>query len=128
MIEILPKEGNLTKSFNSCLKKFVIVDKSEYIDYIKESYSDLSSAEKEDNEKWVITKAYQSLFLMCNALLVKNLGYYSKDHALKEKEPTISLILQPSQRLLVIGKEYFLKKERCIKKSRNDKCGILANN
>ena len=30
--------------------------------------------------------------------------------ALKEKEPTISSLLEPSQRLLVIGKEYFLKK------------------
>lgn len=30
--------------------------------------------------------------------------------ALKEKEPTISSILQPSQHLLIIGKEYFLKR------------------
>lgn len=32
------------------------------------------------------------------------------DIALKNKEPTIISILEPSQRLLVIGKEYFLKK------------------
>mgnify|MGYP001569165378 CR=1 FL=1 len=30
--------------------------------------------------------------------------------ALKEKEPTISSILEPSQHLLIIGREYFLKR------------------
>lgn len=80
MITILPKDKKLEKVFEKCENKFVKVDKNNYIDYIKEAYSDLNSAEKDDNEKWAITKAYQSLFLMCNALLVKNLGYYSKDH------------------------------------------------
>lgn len=32
------------------------------------------------------------------------------DTALKTKEPTIVSILEPSQRMIVIGKEYFLKK------------------
>ena len=77
---MLPKNEKLEKIFAKCLKKFVKVNKNQYVAYIEESYGDLSSAEKEENEKWAITKAYQALFLMCNALLVKNLGYYSKDH------------------------------------------------
>lgn len=77
---MLPKNEKLEKAFNKCLNKFINVDKDQYVAYIEEAYNDLSSAEKEENEKWAITKAYQSLFLMCNALLIKNLGYYSKDH------------------------------------------------
>ncbi|MEK6834887.1 MAG: hypothetical protein AABX61_01340 [Nanoarchaeota archaeon] len=122
MIIILPKDKKLETVFKRCEKKFVKVDKNNYIDYIKEAYSDLNSADKEDNEKWAITKAYQSLFLMCNALLVKNLGYYSKDHncviiaLLKNKiisDKTIEKItkmLEEKQRLfseLKIKKDFF---------------------
>ena len=42
-----------------------------------------------------------------NPVIMKEMEF---EIALKEKEPTISSILEPSQRLLVIGKEYFLKK------------------
>ncbi|MEK6907123.1 MAG: nucleotidyltransferase domain-containing protein [Nanoarchaeota archaeon] len=42
-----------------------------------------------------------------NPIIMKEMEF---EIALKEKEPTISSLLEPSQRLLVIGKEYFLKK------------------
>lgn len=80
---MIPKNiSKLNKEFNRCSSKntFVKVGKESYIDYMNEALSDLNSAEKEGNEKWAITKAYQALFLACNALLVKKLGFYSKDH------------------------------------------------
>lgn len=79
----MPKNNKrLDKEFNWCSSKktFVKVGKESYIDYMDEALSDLNSADKENNEKWAITKAYQALFLACNALLVKKLGFYSKDH------------------------------------------------
>ena len=42
--------------------------------------NDLDSAKKEENPRWAVTKAYQALFLMCNSILVRKLGFYSKDH------------------------------------------------
>ncbi|MEK6834886.1 MAG: nucleotidyltransferase domain-containing protein [Nanoarchaeota archaeon] len=42
-----------------------------------------------------------------NPVIMKEMEF---EIALKEKEPTISSILEPSQRLLVVGREYFLKK------------------
>lgn len=63
-------------------KAFVKIPKESYADFIKESYSDLASAEDEldKSDKWAIVKAYQALFSMCNALLIKRSGIYSKDH------------------------------------------------
>jgi len=82
---MIPKnEKKLENEFKRCerSKSFVTIPKDSYLDYVKEAYSDLNSAEGElgKSDKWAIVKAYQGLFLMCNALLVKNLGYYSKDH------------------------------------------------
>ena len=82
---MIPKnEKKLENEFKRCerSKSLVIIPKDSYIDYVKEAYSDLNSAERElsKSDKWAIVKAYQGLFLMCNAILVKNLGYYSKDH------------------------------------------------
>lgn len=64
-------------------KKFIAIDKEAYADYLNEAQSDLGSAQREletGNLKWALVKIYQSLFLLCNAILVKNLGFYSKDH------------------------------------------------
>jgi len=44
------------------------------------TYEDINSAKKEESPRWAVTKAYQSLFLMCNAILIKKLGVYSKNH------------------------------------------------
>ena len=79
---MIPKtEEKLEKEYRRCKKSFVAVNKESYIHYKSEAYSDLQSAEKDESPKWAITKAYQALFLLCNALLAKNLGYYSKDHS-----------------------------------------------
>lgn len=79
---MIPKDiKKLDKGYERCRKSFVKVDKGAYIHYKNEAYSDLQSAEKDTSPKWAITKAYQALFLMCNAILVRNLGFYSKDHS-----------------------------------------------
>lgn len=78
---MLPKDNNALESeYKRCQKSFVAVSRESYKDYFEEAYSDLDSADKEDNDKWAITKAYQALFLYCNGLLVKKTGFYSKDH------------------------------------------------
>ncbi|MFH1642032.1 MAG: HEPN domain-containing protein [Nanoarchaeota archaeon] len=81
---MIPKgKDALEKEYSRCLNKktFVKISNASYIDYLDEAYFDLNSAEKDTDEKWAITKAYQALFLTCNALLVRKLGYYSKDHS-----------------------------------------------
>jgi uncharacterized protein (UPF0332 family) len=78
---MIPKtKTKLEKEFNRCEKSFVKVDKSLFTEYIALAYEDFESATKEPNIRWAITKAYQSLFLMCNSILVKKRGIYSKDH------------------------------------------------
>ncbi len=83
---MLPKtEESIGKDYVDCQrrKKFVVINKDSYIDYVNESRRDLASAQTEfdsGNLKWALVKIYQSLFLLCNALLVKHCGFYSKDH------------------------------------------------
>lgn len=78
---MIPKNDKaLEKEYKRCLKSFIKVDKENYKDYFEEALSDLESADKENNDKWAITKAYQALFLYINGLLVKKTGFYSKDH------------------------------------------------
>ena len=77
------KEKAIEKSFERCKKTFVQINKENYLSYREEALSDLNSAYnelKEGSIKWAIVKAYQALFLQCTAVLVKNLGLYSKDH------------------------------------------------
>ncbi len=77
------KESTIERSFEKCQKTFVQIDRASYLTYKEEALSDLDSAykeQKEGNAKWAIVKAYQALFLQCTAVLVKNLGIYSKDH------------------------------------------------
>lgn len=85
MIVMMPKnESTLEREYSRCVKKkkFVEMPKEKYIDYVKEAYSDIASAEEEveKSPKWAVVKAYQALFLMSNALLVRKTGFYSKDH------------------------------------------------
>ena len=87
MYIIIPKtEKALARGFQRCSrqKSFVEIEKESYRDYQAEALADLDSAVKELKEgdvKWAIVKAYQALFSQCTALLVKNLGLYSKDHS-----------------------------------------------
>ncbi len=82
---VLPKEKSLDKVYAGCQRKrkFIELSKNNYIEYVNESRSDLASAQSEfdsNNIKWALVKIYQSLFLLCNAFLVKHEGFYSKDH------------------------------------------------
>lgn len=112
---MIPKTSKAVENeFERCLrnKAFVKIPKERYIDYVKEAYEDLSSAEKEESDKWAITKAYQSLFMMCNALLVRHLGLYSKDHgcvivALMKEEILSQSILKTIYRMLKDRKAVF---------------------
>ncbi len=83
---MIPKsEKALSRASERCYKSkaFIEINKESYSDYVDEALSDLSSAQNDldaDNLKWAIVKAYQALFFQCTAVLVKNLGIYSKDH------------------------------------------------
>jgi len=83
----LPKtEDALDKAYLNCekRKKFKEVNEEAFPDYLVRSQKDLASAYNDfenGDYYWARIKAYQSLFHMLNALLVKNLGYYSKDHS-----------------------------------------------
>lgn len=74
------KESKIEKRYNLCKRSFVALDEKLYPEYQNMAYEDLDSSKKEENLRWKITKAYQALFLMCNSLLVKKLGFYTKDH------------------------------------------------
>jgi len=82
---MMPKnKETLEKEYLRCVKNnvFVQIPKEKYLDYVKEAYSDIASAELEieKSPKWALVKAYQALFLMSSALLIKKAGFYSKDH------------------------------------------------
>lgn len=82
---MMPKnKESLEREHNRCIaeKAFVRIPKESYSDYVKEAYADIASAEEDvqKSPKWAIVKAYQALFLMSNALSIKKLGFYSKDH------------------------------------------------
>lgn len=64
-------------------KRFRAIDKNSFSDYVVRSQKDIASADndfKNEDYYWARIKAYQALFHMLNALLVKKLGYFSKDH------------------------------------------------
>lgn len=82
----IPKtEKTLEKAYLNCerRRKFRKIDSQQFKDYVIRSQKDLASAEndfKSGDYYWARIKSYQALFHMLNALLVKNFGYYSKDH------------------------------------------------
>lgn len=82
----IPKSTEaLQKAFSNCEKRgrFKKVEPQSFSDYLERAQKDLASAERDFNAKdfhWTRVKAYQSLFHLLNALLIKRLGYYSKDH------------------------------------------------
>lgn len=82
----IPKENKAIEAdYEDCIKHnvFVKVSNESYQEYVVRSQKDVASAKNDFDTGyfyWCIIKAYQSLFFIANALLVKNLGYYSKDH------------------------------------------------
>ena len=78
---MMPKTKEaLERAYKKCEKKFIKISSSLFKEYRDLAYEDLDSAKKEENPRWALTKAYQALFHMCNSILVKKLGFYSKDH------------------------------------------------
>ena len=79
---IAKTENGLERAYGQCERNnaFIKIDKESYVDYRDEALADLESAGKEEDARWAIVKAYQALFHQCTAVLVKNLGVYSKDH------------------------------------------------
>lgn len=82
----LPKnEKRAENDFEDCKKHnvFVDVDKELFKEYVVRAQKDIASAENDIDSGyfyWSTIKAYQAVFFIANALLVKYLGYYSKDH------------------------------------------------
>ncbi len=77
---------SIKKAYENCLqrKKFRQVEKSSFADYLLRAQKDLASAERDFKAKdfhWTRIKAYQSLFHILNAILIKKEGYFSKDHS-----------------------------------------------
>ncbi len=111
----MPKNKEaLEKEYSRCIKAnaFVRLPKEKYIDYVKEAYSDIASAEEEieKSPKWALVKAYQALFLMSNALLIKKMGFYSKDHgcilvALMKENALSEKVLEDISKLLKAKKK-----------------------
>lgn len=82
----VPKsEKALENDFADCVAHgvFVNVGRERFGEYVVRSQKDLASSKGDLDDgdfHWCVIKAYQSLFFAANALLVKNLGYFSKDH------------------------------------------------
>lgn len=87
--EIIPQfprdKKKIENSYGNCtkLKKFIFVGKKEFIAHLEKAKSDLSKV-KSDYEKeawdWTIIKSYYATMHALNALLVKEKGFYAKDH------------------------------------------------
>ena len=64
-------------------KKFKQISKEAYPEYLLRSQKDLTSSYRDlegGDHHWAFIKAYQALFFVLNALLIKYKGYFSKDH------------------------------------------------
>lgn len=83
---MIPKnEKHLENDYNDCLKRkrFIEAEKDTYKEYIERAEDDFLSAKRDFDSKdfyWCIIKAYQSIFFACNAILIKEYGFFSKDH------------------------------------------------
>jgi uncharacterized protein (UPF0332 family) len=76
----------LERAYSFCEKKkaFRVADKNTFSDYVLRGQKDIASAQNDfqhEDFHWVRVKAYQALFHILNALLVKHCGYFSKDHS-----------------------------------------------
>ncbi len=103
----LPATGKpLQRAYADCERRgsFITVDKAAYGEYVQRAQKDLASAERDFQSRdfhWARIKAYQSLFHLLNALLVKHVGYFSKDHGcLLVALMSNNIILEPTARSL----------------------------
>lgn len=75
----------LEAAYQNCFKRkqFINLDKNNYSEHLALAKDDLVSIEgdfQKENWRWVIIKGYYASFHATNALLVKHLGFFSKDH------------------------------------------------
>jgi len=86
LVSQLPKtKESIAKSYESCdtQKRFVKVGKDSFLPHLEKAKSDLSRITPDMENgywDWVIIKSYYATHHAINALLVKSLGFYSKDH------------------------------------------------
>jgi len=83
----LPKKAKtIGRFYLNCekRKKFVAVGKENYKKHLKKAKHDLYRAEKEYEDKcwdWTVIKAYYAIHHSANALLVREKGFFCKDHS-----------------------------------------------
>ena len=104
-IKLPKKEKSIENYFKSCKKrrKFVTSNPERSLKHLKKAKHDLNRAvaEFEDNVwDWSIIKSYYSIHHAGNALLLKNKGFFSKDH---------SCLIIALKVFNLIDKELFLK-------------------
>lgn len=86
IIPTLPKKKEgIEKSYKNCeeSRKYTILSKEEFKSHLEKAKSDLSRIQVDYDDEawdWVIIKAYYAIHHAINALLIKFLGFYSKDH------------------------------------------------
>ena len=87
--EIIPQLPTSTEriknAYENCstLKKFIIVGNQEFFLHLEKAKSDLSQVIVDYEKKtwdWTIIKSYYATMHALNALLVKEKGFYAKDH------------------------------------------------
>lgn len=82
----IPKsDAGLENDFEDCRrrKRFIEAARDSYGDYLSRAKDDFLSAKRDFDSgdlRWTVIKAYQSVFFSLNAVLVKQLGFFSKDH------------------------------------------------
>jgi uncharacterized protein (UPF0332 family) len=104
-IKLPKKERSIENYFRGCnrRRKFVNSDQKRSLKHLKKAKHDLNRAiaEFEDNVwDWSIIKSYYSIHHAGNALLLKNKGFFSKDH---------SCLIIALKVLDLIDKQLFLK-------------------
>ncbi|MEK6826085.1 MAG: HEPN domain-containing protein [Nanoarchaeota archaeon] len=85
-IKLPKKENAIEKFYQNCekRKKFIAIDKDNYKKHLKKAKHDLYRATKEFEDNcwdWTVIKAYYSIHHAANALLLKEKGFFSKDHS-----------------------------------------------
>ncbi len=87
--EIVPqlptKEDKIKNAYDSCvlLKKFISIEPAEFVQHLEKAKSDLSRVKQDFKKKywdWTIIKSYYATMHGLNALLLKEKGFYAKDH------------------------------------------------
>lgn len=77
------KEERIKKAYENCQEKFVSVNTEEFSAHLEKAKSDLANVEADFLKEawdWAIIKSYYSIHHAINALLIKEKGFYSKDH------------------------------------------------